>query len=125
MDVDVNRLAPDDEERCSWLLARASDRERMVDMDRRLQPVRKVALAVLAVALVACGPWLGYWTLLPLIVAGVLFSLADRGIERTDRPEYGIFAAWAGSQVVIAVAVLFARCAAVSASHCDGSMQYA
>jgi diguanylate cyclase (GGDEF)-like protein len=89
----------------SWLLPDDVDRERMLDMDRRLQPVRRAALGVLAVALLISGPWLGFWTLLPLVVAGALFWLADQRLDARERPENAIFAAWAGSQVVIAVAV--------------------
>ena len=92
----------------SWLFPDDVDRERMLDMDRRLQPVRRLALGVLALALLLGGPWIGYWTLLPLVVAGGLFWLADQRIETRARPEYWIFGAWAGSQVVIAVAVAVA-----------------
>jgi diguanylate cyclase (GGDEF)-like protein len=82
-----------------------SDRERMLDMDRRLQPVRRLAFGVLTVALLASGPWLGWWTLIPLAVAAALFALADSQIERLSNPEYAIFAAWVGSQVIIAASV--------------------
>jgi diguanylate cyclase (GGDEF)-like protein len=81
------------------------DRERMLDMDGRLQPVRRRSFAVLAIALIACGPWLGWWTLAPLAVAGVLFGLADKYMAGMRRPEYLMFAAWAGSEVIIAVSV--------------------
>lgn len=56
-------------------------------MDRRLRPIRIKALTVLAVGLLICGPWVGYWTLLPLLLAGVLFSAADRLMERISWPE--------------------------------------
>lgn len=92
----------------SWLLSDDVDRERMLDMDRRLQPVRRMALGVLALTLLLSGPWVGYWTLLPLVLAGGLFWFADRRVLASKRPEYGIFAAWAGSQVVIAIAVAIA-----------------
>ena len=92
----------------TWLFPDDVDRERMLDMDRRLQPVRRLALGVLALALIISGPWIGYWTLLPLVLAGGLFWLADKRIEGRTRPEYWIFGAWAGSQVVIAVAVAVA-----------------
>jgi diguanylate cyclase (GGDEF)-like protein len=85
-----------------------TDRERMLDMDRRLQPVRRWSIGVLAVALAACGPWLGFWTLLPLAIAASFFSLADSRMEKSERPEYGIFAAWAASEVIIAIAVTLA-----------------
>ena len=73
----------------------------MVDMDRRVRPVRKAAFAVLAVALLACGPWLGWWTVAPLALAAVLFRIAERRIDAASRPEIGLFAAWAASQVII------------------------
>jgi len=84
----------------------------MLDMDRRLQPVRRAALAVLAVALVIMGPWVGWWTFAPLLVAGGLFTVADRMIDRVDHPEYLLFASWAGSQTMIAGSVLLSGGAA-------------
>jgi len=78
----------------------------MVDMDRRLRSIRIKALSVIALGLLISGPWVGYWTLLPLILAGVLFASADRLMDRISWPEYLIFAAWAGSQTVIAVSVI-------------------
>jgi diguanylate cyclase (GGDEF)-like protein len=77
----------------------------MLEMDRHLQRVRRAAFAVLAVALLACGPWLGWWTIVPLLVAAVIFRVADSRIANAKRPEYALFAAWAASQVIIAVSV--------------------
>jgi diguanylate cyclase (GGDEF)-like protein len=92
----------------TWLCADEASRNRMLDMDRRLAPVRRASVAVLAVALVICGPWLGFWTLLPLLLVAGAFALADRRIERARRPEYLIFAAWVSSQFTIAGAVALA-----------------
>lgn len=89
----------------SWLIADGIDRERMLDMDRRIAPMRRRTFAVLAVALVACGPWLGWWTIAPLAGAVALFAVADRVTKRMRRPELGLFAAWAGAELIIAVAV--------------------
>jgi diguanylate cyclase (GGDEF)-like protein len=89
----------------SWLIRDGLDRERMLDMDRRLTPLRKKVFAVLAVALVACGPWVGWWTLLPLLAAAFLFGVADRYVARSARPEYAMFVAWAGSEAIIAASV--------------------
>jgi diguanylate cyclase (GGDEF)-like protein len=74
-------------------------------MDRRVAPVRRKSFAVMAAALLMCGPWLGWWTIAPLAVAAVLFKLADDAIERVKHPEYLLFAAWTGSQAIIAAAV--------------------
>lgn len=89
----------------SWLLPEATDRERMLDMDRRIRPVRRAAFGVLALALLLCGPWLGWWTIVPLAMAAVVFRIAEAGIDRAKRPEYGLFAAWCASQVIIALSV--------------------
>ena len=81
------------------------DRERLLDMEQRLRPVRRAALAVLAVALLLSGPWIGWWTMVPLVFAAFLFTVADRKLLTAKRPEYVMFAAWAGSELTIAAAV--------------------
>jgi diguanylate cyclase (GGDEF)-like protein len=77
----------------------------MLDMDLRLGPVRRKAFVVLAVALLACGPWLGYWTIAPLLLASVIFMFADKLTARVARPEYAMFVAWATSEVIIAASI--------------------
>ena len=90
----------------SWLIARDQDRQRMLEMDRRLGAVRLLTFAVLAAAFIACGPWIGWQTLPLLFFAGTFFALADGVAERVERPEYWIFGAWVGAQLMIAAAVL-------------------
>lgn len=89
----------------SWLIRDGMDRERMLDMDRRIQPLRQIALSVLGVGLIVSGPWLGWWTLIPLVVAGVFFKMAGDRTEGAARPEYFLFAGWAASQIMIAASV--------------------
>lgn len=89
----------------SWLIDGGSDRERMLDMDRRIAPVRRRTFAVLGVALLLCGPWLGWWTIAPLFAAVMLFAAADRATKRMRRPELGLFAAWAGAEAIVAISV--------------------
>ncbi len=89
----------------SWLVPRGADRERMLDMDRQLQPVRRASFGVLGLALLASGPWLGWWTIVPLIMAAVAFRLAEAKVSHVKRPEYALFAAWTASQVIIAISV--------------------
>jgi diguanylate cyclase (GGDEF)-like protein len=90
----------------SWLCRDGVDRERMIDMDRRLQPVRRKAFVVLGAALLACAPWLGYWTILPLLTAGAIFKVADSRTASFARPEYAMFIAWATSEIIIAGSVV-------------------
>jgi hypothetical protein len=92
-------------ERGSWLFPDGVDRERMLDMDRHLRPVRRALFAVLGVALIACGLQLGWWTLLPLAMALIVFRIADARMDRAKRPEYALLASWAGSQIIMASSV--------------------
>ncbi len=91
--------------RNSWLFPDGADRERMLELDQQLQPVRRSAFAVLAVALIACGPWLGWWTLVPLALAVGGFRIADKQVPRMRRPEYALLAAWAFSELIMASSV--------------------
>ena len=92
-------------ERGSWLFSDGVDRERMLDMDRHLRPVRRAVFAVLAIALVACGPQLGWWTLLPLAMAVIVFRIVDTRMDLVKQPEYALLASWAVSQVIMASSV--------------------
>jgi diguanylate cyclase (GGDEF)-like protein len=81
------------------------DRERMLDMDRRIQPMRIASLSVLGVCLMLVGPWVGWWTIVPLLIAGVFFKVAGARTEGSAHPEYVLFAGWAASEVMIAASV--------------------
>jgi len=89
----------------SWLFPDGVDRERMLDMDRQLQTVRRAVFGVLAIALVASGPQLGWWTLLPLALAVVVFRVGDVRIPKAKRPEYLLMASWVGSEIIMAASV--------------------
>jgi diguanylate cyclase (GGDEF)-like protein len=93
------------ERRVSWLCATQADRERVLDMEQRLKPLRAWSFGVLAAALVVCGPWVGWWTLVPLAAAGIVFVLTDRGLASSARPEYRLAVAWLSSELAIAVSV--------------------
>ena len=58
-------------------LAAQLRRERLVDMESRLGVYRRRAFAVLALALIASGPWIGFWFLIPLGAALVASTIAD------------------------------------------------
>jgi diguanylate cyclase (GGDEF)-like protein len=98
----------------SWLIRDDQDRERMLDMDRRIQPVRSRTFAVLGAGLLASVPWVGWWTVAPLIVAAGLFQWAEKNVEKRARPEYWLFGAWAGAEAIIALSLALTGKAAVS-----------
>lgn len=89
----------------SWLCRDDVDRERLLDMERRLKPVRALTIGMLGIALIASAPWIGWWTLVPLAIAAGFFKIADDMLDEAERPEYVMFAAWALSEVTIAAAV--------------------
>jgi diguanylate cyclase (GGDEF)-like protein len=89
----------------SWLCRDDFDRERMLDMEGRVRPVRRRTFAILAVSITAVSPWTGWWPLLFIIPASAFFSAADIFMPRVNRPELLMFAAWIGSELAIAGAV--------------------
>ena len=89
----------------TWLLPRGVDRERMLDMDARLEPIRRRTFVVLGAGLVACAPWIGVWPIVPLLVAAVVFWAARRIVRESSNPGIPMFAAWASAQAIIAASV--------------------
>ncbi len=79
--------------------------ERLVDMEARLGVYRRRAFAVLALALIASGPWIGFWFLIPLATALVASTIADRLVRTRRHPHRWAAVGWAISGVMIAVSV--------------------
>jgi diguanylate cyclase (GGDEF)-like protein len=80
-------------------------RERLLDMEARLKPFRRVAFGVLALALLVSSPELGWWWIAPLAAALAAFSIGDRLKLEGAHPEYWAAASWAVSPLMIAVSV--------------------
>jgi diguanylate cyclase (GGDEF)-like protein len=89
----------------TWLCRDDFDRERLLDMEGRVAPARRRTFAILFVAIAAVAPWLGWWPLLFLLPAAFFFGAAERTLTRVERPELVMFAAWVGSELMIAGAV--------------------
>jgi diguanylate cyclase (GGDEF)-like protein len=77
----------------------------MLDMEVRLKPVRTLAMSSLVVALLATGPWLGWWPALLCVAIGLIFLAADLALPRLERPEFALAGAWAFAQFAIAGAI--------------------
>jgi diguanylate cyclase (GGDEF)-like protein len=80
-------------------------RERLLDIQARIAPYRRTAFAVLALALVAAGPWQGWWWLIPLGCAAAAFAFTDWLLPRSAHPERVAAAGWAIAPLMIAVSV--------------------
>ena len=68
---------------------------------------------VLALALLAAAPWVGWWTFVSLVVAGLIFRLAEKRLEGAAHPEYWMFGAWVGAEAVIAASLALTGSAAL------------
>ena len=73
-------MPPADAFQPTWLCRTPRERARMLDMERRLAPVRHLCFGAIAITLVASGPWFGWWTPAPLALAAI-FALT---ITRSD-----------------------------------------
>ena len=80
-------------------------RERLLDMEARLAPYRRAAFVTLGIGLLAAGPWLGLWWMVPLLLAAVSFPIVDRRLAKSPRPGAWVAAGWAVSPLMIAVSV--------------------
>lgn len=79
---------------------------RLLDMERRLPPVRVLTFGSIGLALLLSLPWLGWWPLplLAIVIFGVIGT--DRGLAKSRQPEYRVMLAWLLSVAVIGYASL-------------------
>ncbi|HLL91416.1 MAG TPA: HD domain-containing phosphohydrolase [Solirubrobacteraceae bacterium] len=71
----------------NWLCPTDQDRSRIVDANARVRMIRKVGSSAVGVALVACAPWLGWWTLILFSLSALNFLSIDRRMARSEHPE--------------------------------------
>jgi diguanylate cyclase (GGDEF)-like protein len=94
----------------SWLCRNDMDRKRLLDMERRVKPVRAVTIVTVVIATLASTGWLGWPTMSAIFAASLLvagmFYVADRLMQSSERPEYLMFGAWVGAQVLIAACLV-------------------
>jgi diguanylate cyclase (GGDEF)-like protein len=81
-------------------------RERLLDMEGRVRRYRAACFAILALALVAVGPEVGWWWVLPLGAGIAGFAIADHRMARSARPALWIAAAWGALPLLLAAAVV-------------------
>jgi len=72
----------------TWLCPTQFDRTRLLDMEARLSAARTVMYSAVAVALIICGPLLGWWTLAPVAVVVGSYQLLQPRIATADKPEF-------------------------------------
>jgi diguanylate cyclase (GGDEF)-like protein len=91
-----------------WLINDRLERERMLDMEERLRSVRPRAGVVMIAALLALGPWYGWWLPVPVLLALAFQLLIDRHLPTLRHPEVAVFGAWLLVVAMIALAIVLA-----------------
>jgi diguanylate cyclase (GGDEF)-like protein len=71
----------------SWLCPTELDRSRVVDASDRVRTIRRVGSGAVGVALIATGPWIGWWTLGLFAISALTFANVERRIRTSPRPE--------------------------------------
>jgi diguanylate cyclase (GGDEF)-like protein len=89
----------------TWLCPTQFDRDRMLDMEARLQTARLVMYGSLAVVFFVAIPWLGPWILPPLAASVLAYAGLKPFISRSSRPEYPLAATVVVAQALIGVAI--------------------
>jgi hypothetical protein len=97
--------SPRDATATSWLCRDDADRQRMLEMEERIRPVRRRAALIMTAAILAASPWLGWWPLAFVLSIMAGFAAADSLMASLERPELLMFGAWVASALTIAVAV--------------------
>ena len=90
----------------SWLCPEPGDRERLLDMDRRLRPARTVAMGLLAAALVFCAPWTGWAPVAICLGLAVVWRVLDRFVDSSAKPEWILASGWLLSCLSICAGIL-------------------
>ncbi|HEY5044268.1 MAG TPA: diguanylate cyclase [Solirubrobacteraceae bacterium] len=74
-------------DRSSWLCPTELDRIRVVDATDRVQTIRRVGAGAVGIALLATGPWIGWWTLGVFALCALNFANVERRIRTSPHPE--------------------------------------
>jgi diguanylate cyclase (GGDEF)-like protein len=94
----------------SWLCRDDMDRERLLDMEEHLRPMRAITMVLIVGTVLATAGFVSMQILVTAVVGVALaagfFVIADKRAARSERPEYLMFAAWAGAELVIALCVI-------------------
>ncbi len=73
--------------RGSWLCPTELDRSRVIDASDRVRTIRRVGSGAVGVALIATGPWIGWWTLGLFALSALNFANVEHRIRTSPHPE--------------------------------------
>ncbi len=96
------RIAREEAETGSWLVRDEIERDHLLELNRRLRRVFRVAAAIAFAGIVVAGPWYGWLTIVPPVIAGIGYNVMEFNLERLRRPEYALALGWLAFQTSIA-----------------------
>jgi len=69
----------------TWLCPPELDRARLLDMEARIARPRALMYAALGVAFVSAIPWIGWWTVIPLVIQVTITLREGRDVAERER----------------------------------------
>jgi diguanylate cyclase (GGDEF)-like protein len=82
----------------TWLVD-PIERHHLLELTRRLFHANHVPYAVAFAAVIVLGPFYGWWPLLPVVLGAIVYRSVERRLNRFQRPEFALGAAWLVAQV--------------------------
>jgi diguanylate cyclase (GGDEF)-like protein len=79
----------------------ADERSRLLDLNRRLRPLQHAAMGLAFAAGLVGVPTFGWLWLVPPALGAVVFSLVQARLERFERPQRALLAAWLFGQLML------------------------
>ncbi|MBJ7332680.1 MAG: diguanylate cyclase, partial [Solirubrobacteraceae bacterium] len=89
----------------SWLIPNAVARAHGVDALERTRVPSQLNTLLLVGMLVVGGYWIGFWPVIPAVIAAVFWEYTTKHMPTARRPEYGAFAGLALIIVVVGAAI--------------------
>jgi diguanylate cyclase (GGDEF)-like protein len=89
----------------NWLVGDAIERAHVIDLLERSRRDSELNSAITLGGLLLCGFWLGWWIVLPPVVAGLFWRLCTTRLPRVRRPEFAAFIGVLAMVVAAALAV--------------------
>jgi len=104
----------------TWICPTPEDRTRVLDMERRLEPVRLLSAGLIVGCMTAGIPWLGIWPLPLCGIALVGIVGINRRLPHARHPEHWVAASW-----LLTVALISTACVKSGGVHSPGLAMFA
>jgi diguanylate cyclase (GGDEF)-like protein len=90
----------------AWLCPTPAHRIRVLEASARIGKARMVIAGAIGLGVVASAPWIGWWTVLLFLPAGLHLVTVDFWLKRSERPELIAFGTLVSMLGVLAIAAI-------------------